>query len=167
MNKVPLLFSLIFFILYKVISYYSGEIWLPLIVFIVPVGLLIINLSLRKSLRYTSWFLSSLNFLLERKKFITKSEISKELLFEKLMEVIKESEFKLLDANKETFQILCGTTVNFWTWGENVYIQLEKKDDDLTNIYFTSTTLFGGSSLNRNQNNIDSFIASFETSLTI
>lgn len=166
MNRAPLLLTLIFFVLYRVISYYTGDIWLPLLVFVVPVGLLILNLSLRKRLRYSSWFLSSINFLLERKKYVRQIEISKELLFDKLIEVIGESKFNLLDSNKDQSQLLCGTSINFWTWGENIYINLESLDGETT-IEFTSTTLFGGSSWNRNQNNFESFNKSFETSLTI
>jgi hypothetical protein len=167
MNKVPLLFTLIFFVLYKVISFYTGEIWLPLLVLVVPVGLLIVNLMIRKSLRYKTWFLCSLNFLLERKSCSTKSEISADLLFDKIIEVIGNSEFKLLDTDKDHFYILCGTSTNLLTWGENIYIQIEKNGDDAANIQFVSTTLFGGSSWKRNQNNYESLIASFEESLTI
>lgn len=166
MNKAPLLFSLFFFVLYKAIIYYTGEIWLPLLVFVIPVGLLVLNLSLRKRLRYSSWFLNSINFLLERKKYVMQSEISKELLFDKLIEVIDESKFKLLDSNKDQSQLLCGTQSNFWTWGENIYINLESLNGETT-IEFISTTLFGGSSWNRNQNNFNSFTKSFESSLTI
>lgn len=166
MNKAPLLFTLLFLVLYKSISFYTGETWLPLFVFTLPIGLLILNLSLRKRLRYSSWFLNSINFLLARKRYVVKSEISIELLFDKLIEVIEESKFKLLDSNKDQAQILCGTSSNFWTWGENIYIRLENQNGETT-IEFISTTLFGGSSWNRNQNNFESFTESFESSLTI
>ena len=167
MNRAPLLFTLFFFLLYKAISHYTGEIWLPLLVFAVPVGLLIFNLIIRKSLRYKSWFLSSLNFLLERKSYSTKSQISADLLFDKIIEVINNSEFELLDTDQDHFNILCGTSTNFLTWGENIYIQIETNEDDSSSIQFVSTTLFGGSSWKRNQNNYESFITSFEDALTI
>lgn len=167
MNKVPLLFTLIFLVLYRLISHYTGKIWLPLLVFVIPVGLLIVNLMIRKSLRYKTWFLSSLNLLLERKSYSTKSQISADLLFDKIIEVIQESEFQLLDTDKDSLRILCGTSTNFLTWGENIYIQIETNEDGTTSIQFVSTTLFGGSSWKRNQNNYESFIASFEDSLTI
>jgi hypothetical protein len=108
-----------------------------------------------------------MNFLLERRKSISKSDISVDLLFEKLLEVVDNSAFKLLDSDKENARILCGTSTNFWTWGENIYIDLVKNEEDSTTIEFVSTTLFGGSSWKRNQNNYESFIESFEASLTI
>jgi len=167
MKRAPLLFTLFFFVLYKVINHFTGEVWIPLLVFIVPVGLLIVNLMIRKSLRYKSWFLSYLNFLLERKSYSTKSVISEDLLYDKIIEVVDDSEFQLLDTDKDSLNILCGTSTNFWTWGENIYIQLETNEDNTASIQFVSTTLFGGSSWKRNQNNYESFIASFEASLTI
>jgi len=167
MNRAPLLFTLFFVLLYKVIGHYTGNTWLPLLVFVVPLGLLIFNLIIRKSLRYKSWFLRSLNFLLERKSYSTKSEISADLLFDKIIEVIDNSEFHLLDTEKDSLSILCGTSTNFWTWGENIYIQIETNEDATASIQFVSTTLFGGASWKRNQNNYESFIGSFEASLTI
>lgn len=167
MNKIPLLFTLIFFVLYKVISHYSNEPWLSLLIFTIPIGLLIVNLLIRKKLNNKHWFLSSINFLLERKSYTTRSDISADLLFYKLIELIEHSEFQLFDKDEERLSILCGTSTNFLTWGENIYIQLEAQNDHSTTIEFVSTTLFGSSSWKRNQNNYAAFIASFEESLTI
>lgn len=167
MNKAPLLFTLAIFVVYKLIRIYTGESWLPLLIFTIPIGLLVFNLMIRKSLSYKSWFLNSLNFLLERKFYNQKSEISADLLYDKIIEVIDNSEFQLLDTDKESYSILCGTVTNFWTWGENIYIQIEPNEDETVSIQFVSTTLFGGWSWKRNQNNYESFISSFEDSLTI
>ena len=167
MNKAPLLLSLVFFLVYRLTSYLTGETWLSLLVFIPLIGLLIANLFLRKSLRYKSWFLNVVNQLLETKTHYSEIDLSTDLLFEKLLEVIEDSQFKLLDLDKDSFQILCGTSANFWTWGENVYIQLNETKGSTTSVQFVSTTLFGGMSWNRNEQNYKSFIASFEASLTI
>ena len=167
MNRIPLLLSVFFFLVYRLTSYLTGEIWLSLLVFTLPIGLLLLNLILRKSLRYKTWFLSPVNILLERKAHNLESDIDADLLFDKLLEVIETSRFQVLDVDKSKMQNMCGTSLNFWTWGENVYIELKEKQDRSTQIQFTSTTLFGNTSWNRNQRNYDSFIASFEASLTI
>ena len=167
MNKTPLLLSLVFFLVYRLTSYLTGEVWLSLLVFTPLIGLLIMNLFLRKSLRYKSWFLSSINLLLETKTYNSEIELSADLLFEKLLEVIEDSEFKLLDTDKDNLEILCGTSANFWTWGENIYIKLYETEEATTSVQFVSTTLFGRRSWNRNEKNHESFIASFEASLTI
>lgn len=167
MSRTPLLLSLFFYLIYKLTSHFTGEPLLSLLVFVFPVGLLILNLTMRKSLRSKNWFLSSINILLEKKTYDIESEISTGLLFDKLLEVIEESEFQPLDTNKNSMDILCGTSTNFWTWGENIYIQLKEKEDEITSVQFVSTTLFGRTSWNRNEKNYESFIASFEASLTI
>ena len=167
MNRIPLLLSAVFYIIYKLTSYLTGENWLSLLVFIVPIGLLLVNMSLRKSLRYKSWFLGQGNLLLERNSYSSHSDIPNQLLFDKLLEVLDDSEFKLLDTDKNGPYILAGTSVNFWTWGENVYIRLEETENGETTIHFTSITLFGNKSWKRNQNNFESFFNSLESSLTI
>lgn len=167
MNKTPLLLSVIFFLIYRLTSYLTGEVWLSLLVFTPLIGLLVTNLFLRKSLRYKNWFLSSVNLLLERKTSHSDIDLSPDLLFEKLLEVIEDSEFRILDVDNESLQILCGTSTNFWTWGENIYIQLNENKDKSTSVEFVSTTLFGGTSWKRNEKNYESFVTSFEDSLTI
>ncbi|MFT6982645.1 MAG: hypothetical protein ACJAUD_001412 [Crocinitomicaceae bacterium] len=167
MSRTPLLLGLIFFLIYRLSSYLTGETSLSMLVFLLPVGLLLLNVALRKKLRYKNWFLSSVNIFLELKTEQSESEISSDLLFEKLVEVINESEFQLLDSNEKSLNILCGTSANFWTWGENIYICLKHNGDGVVLIQFTSTTLFGNTSWNRNQRNYESFISSFESSLTI
>lgn len=167
MNKAPLLLSLTFLLVYRLTSYLTGETWLSLLIFAPLIGLLIANLLLRKSLRYKNWFLSAVNVLLETKTHTIEIDLSADLLFEKLLEVIEDSEFKLIDIDKDSLQILCGTAANFRTWGENIYIRLNETKDETTSVQFTSTTLFGGTSWNRNEKNYESFITSFEDSLTI
>lgn len=166
MKKSPLLLSLIFFLAYRLINYLTGEVWLSLLIFIPLIGLLILNLSLRKSLRYKKWFLNSVNLFIETKTYHLEVDLSADLLFDKLLEVIEDSEFKLLDSDKDSAEILCGTSANFLTWGENMYIQLWETNGT-TSVQFISTTLFGKISWNRNEKNYESFIASFEASLTI
>ncbi|TNF49327.1 MAG: hypothetical protein EP305_03090 [Bacteroidetes bacterium] len=166
MNKTPLLLTAICYAIYRIISYLTGEVWLPMLILLIPIGILLLNLILRKKLTYKNWFLSPLNLLLERKTQSFQSEIKTDLLYDKLQEVISNSTFSLLDSNKETLSILCGTSVNFWTWGENIYVQLEETNEG-SNITITSVTIFGNTSWNRNQKNFESFVDSFEASLTI
>lgn len=166
MNKTPLLLTAICFAIYRLTSYLTGEVWLSLLIFLIPIGFLLLNLILRKRLSYKNWFLSPVNILLERNTQTFQSEIGADLLYDKLLEVIEDSQFTLLDTNKNTLSILCGTSANFWTWGENIYIHLDESNE-VSNVTFTSVTLFGNTSWNRNQKNFESFVESFETSLTI
>lgn len=167
MNRIPLIFTISCFIIYKLIAFYTHSAFLGMIVFILPITLLILNLSLRNKLKYKAWFKSKLNLLLERKTVEFESEISSDLLFEKLQEVLADSEFKLLDTDFNNKSILFGTSVNFMTWGENVYIDLIELPDGNTRIDFTAFSIFGSSSWKLNQQHYKTFVASFETSLTI
>ena len=129
-------------------------------------GMLIGSLILRKKLVFKSWILSKMNFLMAKEVTIFKSEISKDLLFGKLLEVIEESDFDLADSNKDTFEIVATTFPNFYTWGENMYVEITEIENNMSEIKFTSATIFGYS-WKRNKKNTDKFFQLFEESLTI
>ncbi len=167
MKRIPFLLGIAFYLIYKLIAYLTGEVWLPLLVFLIPVGILVLSFVWRKSLKRKSWFLSPVNFLFERDHYSFQSDISNDLLFDKLIEVVEDSEFKLFDSDRDKRSILCGSYLNFWTWGENIYITLEEKEGEGTTIRFTSCTLYGNVSWNRNEKNYQTFITSFEESLII
>lgn len=166
MNKVPLLLGIVCFVIYRLLLYQTGNIWFSMLIFLFPIGLLIVNFSLRKKLSFANWFLSPWNILLEKSKYSIESDIESTLLIEKLLEELQETEFKILDSDVNRLQILVGTSANFWTWGENIYIQIDALEGE-SKIQFTSVTLFGNTSWNRNDKNFQSFIQMFESSLTI
>lgn len=166
MNKAPLLLSIICFAIYRILFYFTDNIWLSLSIFLVPVALMVFNFSVRKKLSYSNWFLSSGNFFLEKRTHSFTSDLDTELLYVKLLEVIESSEFDLLDMDESKLQILLGTSTNFLTWGENIYIQIAPASNG-SSIEFTSVTLFGTTSWKRNDKNFDSFIQLFESSLIV
>jgi len=129
-------------------------------------AMLIGSLILRKKLAFKSWILSKMNFLMAKEVTIFTSEIPKDLLFEKLLEVIEESDFDFADSNKETFEIVATTFPNFFTWGENMYIEISVDKNEMSEIKFTSATIFGYS-WKRNRKNTNKFFQLFEESLTI
>lgn len=167
LQKVPLIFSLAIYGGYKLLSYYSGKPLVSLLIFAIPILFLLINFLLRKKLRYKPWFLNTLNFLLAKKTKVFTSEIPEELLFQKLLNVVEESEFKLLDADLNTKNILVATGVNFLTWGENIYIEIKPVESEIVEVKVVSVTIFGSHSFNRNTANYQSFYNAFEESLTI
>lgn len=167
MNKLLFFFSLLFFVLYRLIYFYTGNFWLSISVFCIPIGILLLNIALRKSLNFKAWFLKILGPLLDAKKTSFHSAISSDILIEKLKEVIQESKFKLYDGNTKEQELLCGTPINGLTWGENIYIKLIPTDDDSITIEFISTTIFGNNSWKKNESNYDVFVREFENALTI
>jgi hypothetical protein len=129
-------------------------------------AMLIGSLILRRKLSFKAWILSKMNFLMAKEVTIFTSEIPKNLLFEKLLEVIEESDFDFADSNKDTFEIVATTFPNFFTWGENMYIEISDIENEMSEIKFTSATIFGYS-WKRNKKNTDKFFQLFEESLTI
>ncbi|MCH2225919.1 MAG: hypothetical protein MK066_14210 [Crocinitomicaceae bacterium] len=164
--KIPLILTITTYLTYKVMVYTTGYPLVSLLVFILPILILSSHLILRRKLRYRSWFLNKSNRLVERIHQETTSDISSELLFEKLVEVINKSEFNLLDTDPVKLQVLASTSVNFWTWGENIYIEVIPTNET-SQVNLTSVTIFGNYSWNRNKKNHEHFYRSFEESLTI
>jgi hypothetical protein len=167
LSKIPFITSIIAVVLYKVISYYLHSPWLALLIFLIPMGMLLSNFALRKKLKYRNWFNKPWNKFLESKTEITHVDLSQSLLYSKLIADAEISGYKLIDQNDSTFELLYSTSVNFWTWGENIYVKIKVKDSESSTIEFTSLVLFGSYSWKRNQSNFENYFAAFENSLTI
>lgn len=118
MNKAPLLLTAICFGAYRLTLYLSGNLWLSLSIFTIPIFLLFFNFLLRGKLTYKNWFLSPKNLFLERKSYLLESDITPDLVFEKLIENIKELGIELLDSDAATLSLLCKTNANLLTWGK-------------------------------------------------
>lgn len=166
MNKAPLLLTAICVGAYRLTLYLSGNLWLSFSIFTIPIFLLFLNFVLRGKLTFKNWFLSPKNLFLERKSYLLESDITPDLVFEKLIENINELGMELLDSDTTTLSLLCKTNANLLTWGENIYIQIHY-DQGISYITFTSVTMFGNNSWKRNQKNLETFVASFEKSLIV
>ena len=128
--------------------------------------LLVLSLVFRKKLYFKRWILSKMNFLLGKEVRVDKSDISPDLLFDKVLEVIEESDFELADIDRKNFQLLATTFPNFLTWGENMYVEIKEIENNQSEIKFISATIFGYS-WNKNKKNTAKFFQLFEESLTI
>jgi hypothetical protein len=130
------------------------------------VGFFIFNLIIRKSLSFKNYFTSQYN-LFTTKVWSEKSyDIPKELMFEKIIEVINHSDFKLVESDKDKFEILAISTITFKSWGENLYISFETKGNE-TIMKFCSATLFQIYSWGKNEKNCTDLLNEIEKSLTI
>lgn len=129
-------------------------------------GFFIFNLIIRKSLAYKKYFTSPYNFFTTKVRYQKSFDIPKGLMFEKIIEVINNSNFKLVDINKEKFEILAISTITFKSWGENLYISFETNGNK-TIMKFCSTTLFQIYSWGKNEKNYDDLLNEIESSLII
>ncbi len=163
-----LLFAFNFHEMYRIVKEYGLTFYNVLIISVsISVELLLVlSLIFRRKLYFKSWILSKMNFFLGKEVRVDQSEISKDLLYEKLLEVIEESDFYLADTDRKSFQLLATTFPNFLTWGENMYVEIKEIGNNQSEIKFISATIFGYS-WNKNKKNTDKFFQLFEESLTI
>lgn len=130
------------------------------------VSFFIFNLIIRKSLSFKSYFTSPYN-LFTSKVWAEKSfDIEKELMFEKIIEVINHSNFKLVATDENKFEVLAISKITLNSWGENLYISLETKGNE-TIMKFCSTTLFQINSWRKNEKNYNSLLNGIQSSLTV
>lgn len=130
------------------------------------VSFFIFNLIIRKSLSFKNYFTSKYN-LFTTKVWSEKSyDMPKELMYEKLIEVINNSNFKLVDSDNDKFEILAISTITFNSWGENLYISFET-DENETIMKFCSSTLFQIYSWGKNEKNYNYLVNEIESSLTV
>lgn len=147
-------------------NYLEPENPLLIITIFLIVGFFIFNLIIRKSLFFKYYFTNQYNILTAKVHAEKSFDISKELMFEKIIEVINDSEFKLVEADKEKFEILAITSLTFKSWGENLYISFEAIGEE-TIMKFCSATLFQIYSWGQNEKNLDDLLTEIESSLTI
>ncbi len=130
------------------------------------ISFFIFNLIVRKHPSYKNYFTSTYNIFTTKVHYQKTFDLPKELMFEKIIEVINNSNFKLVESNKETFEITAITAITFKSWGENLYIDFEDKED-ATIMKFCSTTLFQMYSWGKNKENYDDLLNNIEKSLVI
>jgi hypothetical protein len=121
-------------------------------------------------MRRSSWskpyFTSKYNIFTAKTRHRQELDFPKHLLFEKLIEIMPETGFKIRNINEDTGDIFATTPISWVSWGENIYIHL-KETNGKTMVDFCSTCLFQLSSWGKNERNYDKLIEEFEKSLTI
>jgi len=129
-------------------------------------GFFIFNLIIRKSLLYKNYYTSKYNFFTSKVRYERTYDIPIDLMFEKILEVVNNSSLKLVETNKEKFEILAITSMTLISWGENLYISFEIQGDR-TIMKFCSTTLFQMYSWGKNERNYNNLISEIDNSLII
>lgn len=146
-----------------VLSSESPLAWIPLVCL---VGFFLFNLVVRQSLACKSYFTSPYNLLTTKVYFAEAFDIPQELMFDKIIEVVQDSSFTLAAADKTQFEVLATSKITLWSWGENLYIQVDTTGDK-TVVQFCSVTLFQIYAWGKNEKNINDLLDEIEQSLTI
>lgn len=138
---------------------------IQLVVFIL-LPFFVFNMFARKYLVFKPYFTSKFNIMLECQKETFKYDLSKDLMFAKLIETVDSGKLHLEQTDEEAGLILATTSLSFKSWGENVYFTLNQKDN-YTEVTLEMTTISQMSSWGKNRTNYRNILNQFEESLTI
>jgi hypothetical protein len=163
-----ILFALVLFGIpvYLNVTHSGDSDFIMQIVIYILLPFFVFNMIARKSLLFKPYFTSKYNFMLECQKENFRYDLSKDLMFAKLIELVNDSSLKLAQHNEENGQILATTSLSFKSWGENIYFTLVQKDT-YTEVTIEMTTISQVSSWGKNRANYKTILNQFEESLTI
>ena len=133
---------------------------------LIPLLIFTFNFVMRKNEDYQGYFTSKYNFLTSKYEASITSDLPKALMFQKMVEVVENSNIRLVNSDENTLKIFATKGLTFQSWGENIYISFDENDNKTT-MHFTSTTVVGIVSWGRNEKNYSGLLSNFEESLTI
>jgi len=145
-------------------SEWSTAIYAALIV--IFFSLFLFNFFASSRLRFKPYFTSRFNLFAAKSSRSFHTEISKEDILDKLLEVLKENNWTLQEIDRESGEILASTGMTFRSWGENIYLDVsEEEGKNLVEIQ--SVALFQMYMWGKNEDNLDQFYQKFEESLIV
>lgn len=124
------------------------------------------NFLVRNFASFKPYFLSKWNFLTSKYEASISSEIPPKLMFQKMIEVLSETDLHVKSVDADRLEIFATTSVTFRSWGENIYIEFEKNEKQ-TVMNFYSATVVGIISWGQNEKNYNRLLSRFEDSLTV
>lgn len=124
------------------------------------------NLLVRRLIAFKPYFLSRFNIFSANFNKEFEVDISADLAFAKILEVIADSGFKLVTADKDKLEILAISKLGWKSWGENIYFTF-KGIGESTLISFDSAALFQMYTWGKNEDNYTVFFRKLDESFTI
>lgn len=157
---------LIILLSFTIANYVEPADPLLIIIPLLLLGFFLFNLIIRRYLNYKGYFTSKYNVLTQKYRNQREYPIAKEILFDKIIEVLEDSHFNLKEVNRDQFEILAISPITWKSWGENLYISFESEGEETT-MKFCSTTFFQIYSWGKNEENYSSLLNQIENSLII
>lgn len=124
------------------------------------------SLAVRKIAWFKPYFTSKYNFLTSKVRNRQEFDFSKDILFEKLKDVMQVAGFKIIQTNENTGDIFATSPISWSSWGENIYITLKQRNDK-TIVDFCSASFFQVYAWGKNKRNYENLLTEFEKSLII
>ena len=167
MTKIKIILKILFTItvLYLILNSDNSSIsyYIFILILITP---FINNIIIRKYHWSKDYFIHPLIFLTEHVEYSKKYDLSQKLLFDKIFEVIDNSNYKVIYVYKNKMEINAITKTTFSSWGENFYIYFHEEKTK-TKMIIHSVTVYQITSWGKNQRNINNFINHIDSSLII
>jgi hypothetical protein len=113
---------------------------------------ILFNSIFRKRYSLKNYFTSPFNLFTAKDRRKRSYDISKDLLYENVVEVLNMSGFRIVEVNEEKNEIFAFTRMSVTSWGENIYIDLATENKK-TILNLCSVTVFGLTSWGRNEKN--------------
>ena len=136
------------------------------IVVAILASLFALHFVIRQNLAFKSYFLSPYNFLSAKYASKTTYDIPIDLMFEKTLEVLDSTDFKVKHSNDNSFEIFATSSISWRSWGENLYIDfIEENGKTIMN--FHSVAVMQMHTWDKNQKNSEHLISTIEESLII
>lgn len=130
-------------------------------------GVFLIHLFLRKKTWAYGYLSSPLNIFTSKRTFEKEYDMSASILYDKMKEVIPASRFKLFYKDPERCLLFATSSMTWFSWGENLYINIIDRGDKST-MKLTSVGFFQLSySFGKNEQNYNRLMSQFEESLII
>lgn len=124
------------------------------------------NSLVRKSPLFKGFFVSRFNIFNEKMTWEKEFDFDQDLLFNKIIEVINDSNFDLVTSDSDQGKIFAIAKMKSNSWGENLYFDFTSKDNH-TVLKLTSASVLGMRVFGDTENNWNKFMNDFEESLTI
>ncbi len=124
------------------------------------------NSLVRKSPLFKGYFVSRFNIFNEKMTWEKEFDFEQDLLFNKIIEVINDSNFDLVTSDSGQGKIFAIAKMKSNSWGENLYFDFTSKDNH-TVLKLTSASVLGMRVFGDTENNWNKFMNDFEESLTI
>jgi hypothetical protein len=136
------------------------------IIVMILLPFMIFNLVARNFTWFKPYFTSPFNILTQVKTESFTYDLSYDLMFHKIVESVKNTPLMLASSDIQTGLIFAKSSMSTTSWGENIYITLEKNENQV-NITLEFTTIAQISSWGKHSKHYRNILVQFEKSLVI
>jgi len=158
--------NILVLILIAIVVSMANNLLINIFVPVLIICLFAFNFFVRNSIKYKNYFTSEYNIFTNKSRIEKVYDVPTSLMFDKLKEVIVDSEFDLIAADEQRMTLLSRAQISWKTFSENLYIDLIPSGSR-TLVKCCSTTLFGMYDWGKNEDNCSALLEEIETSLVV